>query len=203
VLRSTNILANLTLAAWLLADVVRIAVAMEGLPGGLIDVLTCVGFVLAAIFVLARPPPIRQDVRVDSALIALAAALWPMLLVKLPASTPEPTTFVWVCQAVALAGLLVSILYLGRNFSLLPQYRDIVARGPYRLVRHPIYGCYLVFDATLVIQSASALAACLWLFEGLLFLARARREEQLLLASDAHYRAYVERVRYRLVPLIL
>ncbi|MGH6816985.1 MAG: hypothetical protein ACREC6_14905 [Hyphomicrobiaceae bacterium] len=60
-----------------------------------------------------------------------------------------------------------------------------------------------IWACSLPPQSASPLAAGLWPIEGLLLLARARREEQLLLAHDEHYRTYVARVRYRFVPFIV
>jgi protein-S-isoprenylcysteine O-methyltransferase Ste14 len=40
---------------------------------------------------------------------------------------------------VSIAGALVSLTALGTAFSLIPQARHLVVRGPYRLVRHPMY----------------------------------------------------------------
>jgi protein-S-isoprenylcysteine O-methyltransferase Ste14 len=39
----------------------------------------------------------------------------------------------------SIVGALVSLTTLGTAFSLIPQARHLVVRGPYRLVRHPMY----------------------------------------------------------------
>ena len=36
-----------------------------------------------------------------------------------------------------------SLATLGRNFGLFPEVRGLVLRGPYRLVRHPVYLAHL------------------------------------------------------------
>jgi len=40
---------------------------------------------------------------------------------------------------VSCVWLLASVLALGRCFGVLPEARGLVTRGPYRLVRHPVY----------------------------------------------------------------
>jgi protein-S-isoprenylcysteine O-methyltransferase Ste14 len=106
-------------------------------------------------------------------------------------------------EASAVIVLTLSILYLGRSFSLVPQYRSLVAGGPYAIVRHPMYGSYVVFDGTLALGSGSWAARALWLLEAVLLLLRAQREEQLLEANEPTYRTYIERVRYRFVPFVV
>jgi len=54
---------------------------------------------------------------------------------------------------------ICAVLFLGRSISLLPQARRLVTRGPYALVRHPLYLGELVALAGVALQyySASAL----------------------------------------------
>ena len=40
--------------------------------------------------------------------------------------------------------MVVAKMALGRSFGLAPANRGVVVRGPYTLVRHPIYTGYLV-----------------------------------------------------------
>ncbi len=42
-------------------------------------------------------------------------------------------------SVLAIAGAVLTISILGRSFSLTPQVHRLVASGPYRLVRHPLY----------------------------------------------------------------
>ena len=48
---------------------------------------------------------------------------------------------IWACAAR---------LCLGRNFAILPALREVRTRGPYAIVRHPIYLSLIVFDVATV-----------------------------------------------------
>ena len=193
------LIANLALAAWLLADAVRVAIFARGLPGDVLELATGAAFVMTAAFVLTRPPAVRQDVRAGTIAVALAATFSPLLLALLAPDrgTSQPA---FAVQAFSVAVMAAGLFRLGRNFSILPQYRTLIAGGPYAVVRHPIYGSYLLFDGTLALDSGSLIAGALWLGEAALLLMRARLEEKLLAASDPAYAAYLQRVRWRFVP---
>ena len=49
-----------------------------------------------------------------------------------------------ILQVVGLSLMLVAWLYLGPEFGLLPANRGLVARGPFRLIRHPVYAAWLL-----------------------------------------------------------
>jgi protein-S-isoprenylcysteine O-methyltransferase Ste14 len=94
---------------------------------------------------------------------------------------------------------LVSLATLGRSFSIFPARRAIVARGPYRIVRHPIYLAELG-----MLVSACATRGWLVGVGGLvavfaLVAPRVLAEERML-GADPAYRAYRARVRFRLLP---
>jgi len=44
-----------------------------------------------------------------------------------------------VIAVIGLCGSCYALWYLGRAFSLLPEARVLVVRGPYRFIRHPLY----------------------------------------------------------------
>jgi len=127
---------------------------------------------------------------------AIAAAAF-----KLSAGTalwPAGASALFVAGA-ALACL--SFVYLGRCFAIFPAFRGVVARGPYRLVRHPAYMGELMM-----------VAACLWAAPGVIAGALGAlivpaiytriRVEEALLAESRDYRDYAGAVRWRLVPLV-
>jgi len=202
VLTGRGVAANVTLAAWLLADAVRafIVVPIDALD--VVEVIGALALISAAMFVLLRPAPVAQDLRASTIAIALGAALVPIAFQWLPAATTRGGSFFVFLESLAIAVLTLSILYLGRRFSLVPQYRSLVSAGPYAIVRHPMYGSYLLFDGALALESASWLSGALWLVEAALLSLRAQREEELLEIYEPAYRAYLGLVRYRFVPFV-
>ena len=98
--------------------------------------------------------------------------------------------------------MVAGLLWLGRNFSVVPQYRRLVADGPYSLIRHPIYSSYLLFDGVLACEIATPLAGVMWLAEVTLLTLRARLEERLLVEADAGYSVYLAHVRWRFLPYV-
>jgi protein-S-isoprenylcysteine O-methyltransferase Ste14 len=93
-----------------------------------------------AAFTVGRAEPHRRA-RNPLAFAACAAAL----LAVFAMAGPKPGTAqlsLAAGDALAVAGCLwqlASVLVLGRCFGLLPEARGLVRRGPYRVVRHPVY----------------------------------------------------------------
>lgn len=88
---------------------------------------------------------------------------------------------------------------LGRSFGIVPANRGVIVRGPYRIVRHPIYLGYLVTHAGFLLSNWSlrnvATYGVAYFFQVLRILS-----EERFLGQDEAYREYRERVRYRLIP---
>jgi protein-S-isoprenylcysteine O-methyltransferase Ste14 len=106
---------------------------------------------------------------------------------------------------LALAGGIlapVAARALGRGLTPFPrptQDARIVERGPYRVVRHPMYAAGGLFLAGISLASspvALVLTAALLVVWGL----KARVEERFLLEALPGYGDYMTRTRYRLVP---
>ncbi|MFN8121453.1 MAG: methyltransferase [Thermoleophilia bacterium] len=74
-------------------------------------------------------------------------------------------------------------------------------RGPYRVVRHPVYAGVLASAAGWALLRRPAALAPLAGLAGLLH-AKALLEERLMEAADPGYAAYRERVRFRIVPFV-
>jgi protein-S-isoprenylcysteine O-methyltransferase Ste14 len=153
-----------------------------------------------AAFVVLRAPA-RRSVRDPLALTACAAAVVATMALK--AFTGSTSTGVVLAgEAVAVVGcgwLLASALALGRCFSVLPDVRGLVTRGPYRLVRHPVYLGELTVCAGLVIAAPSGwnltLAAGFGLAQGI----RMKIEERALTEEFPEYEDYAATTA-RIVP---
>jgi protein-S-isoprenylcysteine O-methyltransferase Ste14 len=88
---------------------------------------------------------------------------------------------------------------LGRNLSIIAQARDLAERGPYRLVRHPLYLGEMVSLLGLAVAAGTFAAFAAWVAFVAMQVYRARREEHVLLAALPGYQAYRARTA-ALVP---
>jgi len=94
-----------------------------------------------------------------------------------------------------------SIVVLRRSFAVLPSVRDIVTRGPYRWVRHPLYLGEAIFVLGVMLLAFNLASLLLYLGFLALMLARIRIEERKLFAQE-EYRSYARSVRYRMLPYL-
>jgi len=120
-----------------------------------------------------------------------------------------PLALVW--QAVGwLAGLLggglifwvVSVnTYLSRTVRIQEERgQQVVTRGPYRWVRHPMYGGVILFMLGIPLVLGSGWAEVIGGLIGVLFVVRTALEDRTLRKELPGYREYAEQVRYRLIP---
>ena len=79
---------------------------------------------------------------------------------------------------------------------------ELRTKGPYALVRHPMYGALLLGCLGLLLQRPDAPMALLWLALAADLALKMRREERFLLAHFPEYAEYMRRTR-RVLPWIL
>jgi protein-S-isoprenylcysteine O-methyltransferase Ste14 len=98
------------------------------------------------------------------------------------------------------AGLIIfGKVSLGRSFGLVPANRGVVVRGPYTVVRHPIYAGYLVAHAGFLLAHPTWINIAIVLVADSALIVRALVEERSL-SSDAAYQAYCARVVWHIMP---
>jgi protein-S-isoprenylcysteine O-methyltransferase Ste14 len=151
-------------------------------------------------FVLVRAPS-RRPSRDPVAFAACATAIGAVIALQGP-SDSAATSLVLVGEIVALvscAWLLVSALALGRCFGVLPEVRGLVTRGPYRLVRHPVYLGEFGALAGLVLAAPSRWNLGVAVAFAAAQATRIRLEERALLAELPEYADYAARTP-RLIP---
>ncbi len=127
-------------------------------------------------------------------------------------STGSPSSTGWVMATGAIIALggaalgVAGIRSLGRELTPFPEARidaNLVATGPYRLVRHPIYGAVILGAVGVAVLQESWLAALATLGLVAFFWAKSTVEERSLTINVAGYDSYRARVTRRLLPGIL
>lgn len=73
--------------------------------------------------------------------------------------------------------------YLGKAYSLLPQAKYIVSRGPYSIIRHPLYLAQMMVLGGVIIFISDHLLWILFFLVLLFQLHRINREEEILLQT--------------------
>jgi protein-S-isoprenylcysteine O-methyltransferase Ste14 len=152
-----------------------------------------------AAFTVNRSKPHRRS-REPLAFVACGVAMF--ALIALAAPNRNASTLLIAGDAVAVGGctwLLASVLSLGRCFGVLPEARGLVTRGPYRLVRHPVYLGEITAVAGLTLAAPAqrnfAVLAVLVAAQ----IVRSRMEEGALSAAFPEYASYASRTG-RLLP---
>jgi protein-S-isoprenylcysteine O-methyltransferase Ste14 len=102
-------------------------------------------------------------------------------------------------SAFGLGLVVVAKIALGRSFGLAPANRGVVVRGPYTLVRHPIYTGYLVTHVGFLMAHPTAQNVAVVLIADTALILRALMEERVL-SADTLYQQYCRRVGWHLVP---
>jgi protein-S-isoprenylcysteine O-methyltransferase Ste14 len=100
--------------------------------------------------------------------------------------------------------LLASVLALGRCFGVLPEARGLVTRGPYRLVRHPVYLGEIGACVGLVVAAPTLANALILVVLCAAQWTRMLLEERALSAAFSGYAEYASRtprVLPRIAPL--
>jgi protein-S-isoprenylcysteine O-methyltransferase Ste14 len=132
--------------------------------------------------------------------IATAVSLaGPPLLRASEGSNLVPDLVTAVASAAGLSIVIVGKMALGRSFGIAPANRGIVIRGPYVLVRHPIYLGYLLTHAAFLVAHPTPWNAVVLLVADSALIVRALVEERVL-SADAEYQSYCRRVGWHLVP---
>ncbi len=184
-------------------DVTADALREPGLSAWLVAGYWALKFAVVAAFThfLAVREPSRRPSREPVAFLACAGAIVSAIALA-PPSAAAPTPLLLAGDALAVAGVgwvLLSVLTLGRCFGVLPEARGLVTRGPYRLVRHPVYlGEFAAFAGLVLgafgpwnVACFAVLCVAQWVRMGL--------EERALTREFPEYREYAARTP-RLIP---
>jgi protein-S-isoprenylcysteine O-methyltransferase Ste14 len=167
--------------------------------GRVTGLLLLAGESLVVVLTIVRRRARIVDRSVGAAVATTVALVGPPLLRPgdLAGLLPDPVT-----AAVSAFGLILVIvgkMALGRSFGVVPANRGVVMRGPYGIVRHPIYTGYLINYTGFVLANPNAWNILVILVTVSALVVRALMEEKIL-QSDAAYQVYCRKVGWHLVP---
>jgi protein-S-isoprenylcysteine O-methyltransferase Ste14 len=185
-----------TAATMLLFDVIALTHRGNGGTAAVLrwpgTALVCAFYALIIWCYLRRGRAVATSGSVTGYAAAVAATLIPFTLPLLPGAPPgaarEYAGYTLVLAGTAWA--VWSVRFLGRSISVIAQAREVVDRGPYRLVRHPLYVGEIVSSLGVAIVVGTVWALCVWVALCALQVYRALREEQVLLRALPGYRSY-------------
>ncbi len=193
--RAFNLLLGLSVLSWAVLGLVT--AAEEELATPVRWVISALHLSVAGLL-LFRAPAVRNGspATVAMALPALMISGWALN------AAPPASSWPWPAQAALTAGgllAMVTFLYLGKSFAILPSLRRVVVRGTCRLVRHPAYTGELMMILGCVLARPMAASVVALLLAVPLVVLRIHAEENLLM-TRSRYRNYAVQVRWRLVP---
>lgn len=143
-----------------------------------------------------RLKPSRAVSGIEPRVTAMVATYLMLPLTVMPlGNTPPATASVVGFCLVGLGSLLSAyvIIWLGRSFSIMAEARGLVTRGPYAIVRHPLYVTEAIATIGMVLLNWSLIAVLLAGLQWALQLRRMRHEENVLQAAFPEYAAYAAR----------
>jgi hypothetical protein len=167
--------------------------------GRVTGLLLLVSEALVIVLTVIRRPAHIVDRSVRAAMVTAVSVVGPPLLLPSDAGGLVPDVVTAAASALGLAFVVLGKLTLGRSFGLVPANRGVVIRGPYALVRHPIYSGYLITHFAFLVAHPSWWNAVVIGIADTALILRALIEERVL-NGDAEYQAYCRRVEWHLVP---
>jgi len=154
---------------------------------------------LVVVLTIVRRRARFVDRSVSAAVMTTLSLAGPPLMRAGEASPLAADAATVMLSAVGLCLVVAGKIALGRSFGLVPANRGVVVRGPYSLVRHPIYTGYLITHAAFLMAHPAPWNVSVLLAADIALILRALMEERVL-SADATYQQYCLRVGWHLVP---
>jgi protein-S-isoprenylcysteine O-methyltransferase Ste14 len=164
-------------------------------------VLTIAFATLIVWLLLIRRVPKAKASGIYPRLAAVAGTTTTLAIGVIPlAELPVPVAILTMVPVLAgLLGAVIVLIWLGRQFSIMPEARSLVTSGPYAIVRHPLYLCEQIAFFGLALQHVQPWAFIIFLAQAALQFVRIIYEERVLTAAFPEYEAYSRRTA-RLIP---
>jgi protein-S-isoprenylcysteine O-methyltransferase Ste14 len=161
-----------------------------------VNVCIFVLMLIECTLIVSRPKAIAKAPGIGARVTALAGTWIIFLVVLIPLRTDLPAP--WHVLAAILSTIgdlfaMIIVLHLGGSYSVMAEARRLVERGPYAVVRHPLYLAEQVTLLGALITYLSWRAVALFALQSFLQFRRARNEERILTRTFPGYAAYARR----------
>ncbi len=156
-------------------------------------------YLLACFLFIVRCPSENTSLSLKHWVFALAGTFLPLFLLP---NEEIPAYLLWVGLPLQFLGMsfsLIALISLGKSFGIIAARRGVKTNGTYRLVRHPLYTGEAIWFFSIVIMHLSIYNVFLFCVQIGCQIQR-MIEEETLLRKDKTYCAYLEQVRYRMIP---
>lgn len=144
---------------------------------------------------MERPTAYILVVLQFSAIAWLIQAAYPLYL--------NITAFILCAIAVIVVAWALWVMRLSK-IRILPMPHidaELVMKGPYRFLRHPMYTSVLLFTAGLSLEHFEWYKFAIWLFLLLVLLVKLHWEEKMLITQFPEYKSYQQH-SYKLIPFL-
>jgi protein-S-isoprenylcysteine O-methyltransferase Ste14 len=171
--------------------------------GLLVNLAMTMSFVIFIVVMLLRKKPFLRIHGYRAYLMALYGTYLSFSISKLQPQTIPPL-FNYLSFFMMLFGSLisiVSIVSLGRAFSIVPEARHLVTTGAYKYIRNPMYLGGLILSFGVFLQFLSVAAFLIYSIIFFIQLERIKYEEEILAKAFPEFADYKKRT-YKLLPKI-
>jgi protein-S-isoprenylcysteine O-methyltransferase Ste14 len=161
-----------------------------------VNICLLVLLLIEATLIVSRSRAVAKAPGIRSRTTALLGTWLIFLVVFLPIRVDLPLSTYILAAVLSIVGDMLAIyvvLHLGGSYSIMAEARKPVSRGPYALVRHPLYIAEQVALLGALITYLSWRAVALFALQSCFQFMRARNEERVLAGAFPGYSSYMRR----------
>jgi protein-S-isoprenylcysteine O-methyltransferase Ste14 len=160
-------------------------------------------YLILCLLLIKRPLAKSQAKGFFPRFAAFAGTFMPWMIVFFPrsASSASLSLLSAVCLIVGMVLAIISVTYLGKSFSVIPQAREVVRTGPYRWLRHPLYASEQIAVLGTLLQFLSPFTMSIFAIHITIQICRIVYEERLLRQAFPEYSGYAM-TSWRLLPFV-
>lgn len=158
--------------------------------------------VLLIVPMMIRRPPKRVTLNPWFWLLTLVETYWLIVPILGPG---HPVVSRTVADGIAIFAVLIVIwgrLSLGRNIAFVPAQRELVTKGAYNYMRHPIYTSVMI-NYIAVALSVYSVRNVILVAIGMFWFVLKSIVEESFLRQDPQYAGYMKTVRARFIPFVI